>query len=225
LQSQPELQDGYYEIVFGKGGKIMKAHIKYKLIKAVTFAIVCMPAMWAGAQDKQNVPAGDDVKALAAKPTPKTADGHPNLNARWVPLNTGRPSFFGGRIKGGVHDLYYGAPIEGADPETDAILTQYGNPDAGGGTGEDRRKARESKNKPSYKPEFQAKVEAMAKDPNHYDPTTYNCLPVGIPRIGAPSQIIQNGGTAILLYQGGYGTPSPYSTFREVPTDISIAMP
>jgi hypothetical protein len=178
-------------------------------------AILCMPAMRSNAQEKPKVEPADDAKALSAKPTPKTADGHPDLNGRWVALNTGRPGQgSGGRITGKVHDLYFGAPIEGADPETDAILTQYGNPEAGGGTGEDRRKARETKAKPAYKPEFEAKVEAMGKDPNHYDPTTYSCLPGGVPRIGAPAQILQTPGQVVFLYSG-----NPYSTFRVIPTD------
>jgi hypothetical protein len=196
----------------------MKARNRSNLIKVAALVIACVPASLVSAQEKPKSPPADDMKALGAKPTPKTSDGRPDLNGHWVAPNTGK-SFFGGRIDGNVHDLYYGDLIPGANPDTDAILTEYGDPSKGGGTGEDRRKARESKNKPSYKPEFQAKVEMMGKDPNHYDPTTYSCLPVGVPRIGAPSMIMETPGSIVLLYGGGYGTPSPYSTYRVVPTD------
>src|SRR5690349_10070251 len=127
----------------------MKAHFVGFLAGTGSVAVLCMLWMSAGAQDLPKYGAPDDVKALQGKPTPKTPDGHPDIRGRWVNLNlaaTGARNI-GGVVKGNVHDLYFGTPIEGADPETDSILTQYGNSDAGGGTGEDRRKSRESKNK------------------------------------------------------------------------------
>jgi hypothetical protein len=193
----------------------MKAHLASNVMKAVVLAILCMLATRAIAQNQPAGTTGDDVKALAAKPTPKTADGHPDLSGRWVgPNNGGGVNNQGTRVDGKVHDLAFGAVIPGANPDTDSILTEYGDPSKGGGTGEDRRKARETKNKPSYKPEFQAKVEAMGKDPNHYDPTLYSCLPGGVPRLGAPGMIVQTPGLVVFLYG-----PSPYSTYRVIPTD------
>jgi hypothetical protein len=189
------------------------------LIKVLALAILCIVSMRASAQDKSGASAGDDVKALAAKPIPKTADGHPDLSGRWMAINTGRGTGNnGGRVEGNVHDLYFGTPIEGANPETDAITTRYGDR----GDGEAKRKAREAINKPSYKPEFQAKVEAMGKDANHFDPTLYSCLPGGIPRNGAPGMILQTTGQVVFLYgsyTSGAGTANPYSTFRVIPTD------
>jgi hypothetical protein len=68
----------------------MKADNRSKLIKVLVVAILCMPALRASAQEppKPGQPP-DDVKALAAKPTPKTADGHPELIGRWVGLYNG----------------------------------------------------------------------------------------------------------------------------------------
>jgi len=67
---------------------------------------------------------------------------------------------------------------------------------------------------PSYKPEFQAKVDMMGKDVNHYDPTTFTCMPAGVPRIGTPGMIMQSPGFVVMLYG-----PRPYSTYRVIPTD------
>ena len=194
----------------------MKAAMTSRLAKAIALAILCTPVLRATAQDTYRKPEPpDDVNALAAKPTPKAADGHPDLSGRWVQLSVQGPSRFGARVQGNVHELYFGTPIEGADPDKDAVLAV-----SNGGTGEERRKVRQARNMPAYKPEFQAKVEMMGKDSNHYDPTTYSCLPAGVPRIGAPGMITQSPGIVVLLYTYSLGNNStPYSTFRVVPTD------
>jgi hypothetical protein len=171
-------------------------------------AMVCMPLLFAAGQGQ---PSQKDVmKELAAKPTPKAVDGHPDLNGRWArPTNDfGGASPNASGVHGNVHDLVFGKPIESADPNKDAITAESGCHAA------DCTKQRQAKGKPSYKPEFQAKVEQMAKDANHSDPTTFACLPSGVPRMGAPGFIVQQPGLVILLYG-----PSPYSTFRTVPTD------
>ena len=203
----------------------MMDHFISNVMNVVVLAMLCLPAMGTSAQDKPKG-AGDDVKVLAAKPTPKAADGHPDLSGRWVGLNSGSDAATfpgngnGGRVEGKVHDLYFGTPIPGANPETDAITTHYGDR----GSGEDKRKAREAKNKPAYKPEFQAKVDAMGRDANHNDPTMYSCLPAGVPRMGAPAQILQTPGLVIFLYASyssktSSGPANPYSTYRVIPTD------
>jgi hypothetical protein len=75
---------------------------------------------------------------------------------------------------------------------------------------------------PQYKPEFKDKVVMMGKDPNHYDPTIYSCLPPGVPRIGAPNMITETDGVVIFLYGGRVSIGNsgrPYSTFRVIPMD------
>ena len=182
----------------------------------VLSAMLCMPLLFAAAQGQpaatqaqggQSVQ--DLMKELAAKPTPKAPDGHPELNGRWVrPTNDFGAAVGASGVHGNVHDLVFGKPIESADPNKDAVTADSGCHAA------DCTKQRQAKGKPSYKPEFQAKVDQMAKDANHFDPTTFACLPAGVPRMGAPGFIVQQPGFVILLYG-----PSPYSTFRMVPTD------
>jgi hypothetical protein len=173
---------------------------------ALVVAIVCIPALRASAQDLPEAKPLDDMKALAAKPTPKTPDGHPDLNGRWLAprLTRGvRGSY--GKVVGNEHQLIFGIPATG-DPETDAAVTEKLND-----IKHQTAKKREA-NAPQYKPEFVDKVKMMAIDVNHYDPTTYSCRPPGVPRMGAPSLITEMPGQMILLYGA-----RPYSTFRVIP--------
>jgi len=176
----------------------MKADRTASLLRAVAPAIltmvVVMPSMLA--QQAPEGPPKSDLSALAALPTPKTADGHPDLDGRWVNPNGGT----GGAavlVEGNHHVLSFGTPIPGAKAEAKPASPRP-----------------RAVNKPAYKPEFQEKVASLAADPNHTDPTAFTCLPAGVPRMGAPSMIVETSGLVVLLYGG-----SPYSTFRVVPTD------
>ena len=70
-------------------------------------------------------------------------------------------------------------------------------------------------NPPPYKPALLAKVKKLASDKVRYDPTFY-CKPAGVPRAGAPRQIIQTPKLTVLLYDEQNGPPG---SFRLVPTD------
>jgi hypothetical protein len=192
-----------------KGEWFMKTYLASSITRAVVFAVMCTPGLMVSAQNPGQPLAGeavDDMKALAAKPTPKTADGHPDLNGRWLPPRTGaRVSY--GKVVGTEHQLIFGIPITG-EVKTDAAVTEDLNKKK-----DERAKKREEAG-PSYKPELVEKVRMMAKDPNHYDPTVYSCLPPGVPRLGAPRMILETPGLMTLLYG-----PSPYSIYRTVPTD------
>jgi len=149
----------------------------------------------------------DDMKALAAKPTP-TAGGHPDLNGHWVFPETGFRVFYGKTV-GNEHQLIFGIPATG-DAQTDAAVTEDLNKK------KDARTQKMLESGPQYKPELKDKVVMMGKDPNHYDPTTYSCQPPGVPRLGAPQMILEHSGMVILFYGAGV---DPYSTYRMVPID------
>jgi len=193
----------------------MKTSLASSVTRAVIFAIVCTPALRVSAQNLPDNPKPgqpiDDMKALAAKPTPKTADGHPDLSGRWMVPNTGQGGLRG-RVDGNVHELIYGIPVTG-DVSTDAAVS------AELIRKQEERAKRAAANAPAYKPEFQAKLAEVQKDTNHSDPTTYSCLQGGVPRMGAPRVILQAPGQIVLLYPGGYETPDPYSTYRAIPMD------
>jgi hypothetical protein len=71
------------------------------------------------------------------------------------------------------------------------------------------------RNKPLYKPEHWAKVRENDANGNELDPE-FKCRPYGVPRMGAPSQIVQTKDQVVLLYAGGF---AGQNTFRVVPTD------
>src|SRR5438067_3986145 len=100
----------------------------------------------------------------ARKPTPRLADGHPNLNGFWAigrgpdtPVGSG----FGERNPN----------IKRGDARNAAA--QYADP-----------------NQPPYKPELKAKVEELAKNESKVD-TAFFCKPGGVPRVGPPHAIVQ----------------------------------
>lgn len=66
-------------------------------------------------------------------------------------------------------------------------------------------------NVPQYKPEFWDQVDFNDTHGNFEDPA-FGCFPEGVPRMGAPSKIVQTATEMILLYQSG-------NTFRVVPID------
>jgi hypothetical protein len=152
------------------------------------------PAVWAGPQ------ASAAAQQPPAAPTPRTADGHPDLNGVW--------GGFGGQglpnsvQKGNTQVVVF--QLDGADPfegkDLFAALDRRGS----------ERKAA-APNKPPYKPELAAKLKENSDLQARRDPAFY-CKPEGVPRMGAPSQIVQTPGQVVFLYEGR-------NTFRVIPTD------
>ena len=212
------------------------------LMRGLVLAILCTPAMSAIAQDVPRSLASDPEKAklaadalkaraaanarrakeaeavltpLAAKPTPKTADGHPDLSGLWVNPTEEAANVV---VEGNRHDLVFGAyGVDGIIPSAkindpnDVELTLKLSP-------EEQLRQKLAARRPEYKPEYEAKVEAMIKDPSHSDPTSYLCQQPGVPRIGAPTYILQTPTDIFLLYSQR-STTRPSSTFRIVPID------
>ncbi len=67
--------------------------------------------------------------------------------------------------------------------------------------------------RPSYKPEFLAKVRDLDERQVDEDPAL-RCFPPGVPRIGPPDKIVQIPGQVVFLYNDITG-----SHFRTIPTD------
>ena len=146
----------------------------------------------------QNAPAAKPAGAPA--PTPRTADGHPDLNGVWGGGGgPGTPNFV---QKGDTLVVVF--QLDGADPYEDTNLFK---------ALDERGSARKAAaaNKPPYKPELAAKLKEASDLQSKLDPAFY-CKPEGVPRMGAPSQIVQTPGQVVLLYEGR-------NTFRVVPTD------
>jgi len=136
-------------------------------------------AYYAKVQAEGRARAAAAMQAALAKPTPHTADGKPDLNGIWI---TGAGFTF--------------PAIISADGKTRKVLFRPRDDDA---TVRDVVPPM-GPNQPSYKAEYQAKVNANWFDQNHTDPTAFNCRAPGVPRMGEPSQIIQTPGQVVLLY-------------------------
>jgi len=141
----------------------------------------------------------DALKAAAAKPTPRAANGHPDLNGSW-----GAPELPISAHQDSQGNFYISAPADkgGTAPKLDASLSE-------------QLRHVVDPNPPPYKPALLAKVKKLASDKVRYDPTFY-CKPAGVPRVGAPRQIIQTPKLTVLLYDEQNGPPG---SFRLVPTD------
>jgi hypothetical protein len=132
------------------------------------------------------------IKAAAAKPTPRAADGHPDLTGYW---DFPQPAV-SQHTKDGV--IYASPFIPGANAPGQMV----GDP-----------------NPPPYKPELVAKVKELEKNQTHADPA-YHCKPLGVPRVGPPRQIVQTPKLLVFFYQVdiGEGDQSGIGV-RLIPTD------
>ena len=151
-------------------------------------------------------PATAAMAAAMSKPTPMSADGHPDLNGVWgsgfdLPIQKKGDSVFIIVPVVGVAD----APPPSADQNQTKLaeLMDILN---------NERRAKDP-NKPPYKQELLARVRELSEKENKVDPTFF-CRPEGVPRIGPPKQIVQTPGQVVLLYQTQEGNP-----YRVIPTD------
>jgi|SRR5580765_2718553 FtsP/CotA-like multicopper oxidase with cupredoxin domain len=128
--------------------------------------------------------------------TPRTADGKVDLNGIWgvAPLPPA--------VKPG-QSVRWLLPLKGVDPEGADVFK-----------GLDRVQVNAraaAANKPEYKPELLAKVKELSDKQGVLDPAFY-CKPQGVPRMGAPAQIVQTPGQVVFLYAAS-------NLFRVIPTD------
>ena len=126
--------------------------------------------------------------AQTSPDVPLTPDGRPDLNGTW----------YNGDGLLHVQPLQKGASlcIRGCEAE---------NPEPG--------PARLPAERPSYKPEYLAKVRDLDDRQVEEDPAL-RCFPPGVPRIGPPDKIVQTPGQVVFLYNDITG-----SHYRVVPTD------
>lgn len=111
----------------------------------------------------------------AKKPTPHTADGHPDLNGVWH-------HFFGalvGKVGNNSYDFDFGRSV----PHGGAGAVPVAKPDPN----------------PEYKPQYAAKVKYLDENQVKEDHTLH-CMPPGVPRIGPPQSIVQSPGQVVFLY-------------------------
>ncbi len=165
---------------------------------AAAAALATMSLLPAGAF-AQGAGAAKKADPAASAPTPRLADGHPDLTGIWR----------GGQGGGGGNGGQDG-PKKDANGNVNVVLA------ARGGSGanfeiDNAIRRRADPNKAPYKTEYAAKVKELDDNEATTDPAFF-CKNPGVPRLGAPSQISATPGEVVFLYANG-------NTFRAIPTD------
>jgi hypothetical protein len=148
---------------------------------AVTAAALFSGPVSALAQQGSNAASAKDAPA---KPTPRTPDGHPDLNGVWSTVG-GISSVFKSEKKedGSVS-------IKGGDQFNIFTSKRPSGPP----------RAAYNQNVPSYKPEFVEKVKNLSDNESKTDQVFY-CGKPGVPRLGPPRKIIQTAREVTFLYE------------------------
>jgi len=147
------------------------------LTRAALAAAVLIVPLSARAQTNYAAEAARNPGA-ASKPTPRTADGHPDLNGVWH-------HFFGIGTIQKVGDSF---TVGGAfSPQNRALYnTPLGD------------------SKPPYKAAAAEKVKLLDANQVKEDPALH-CMPPGVPRIGPPHQIVHTPKQVVFLYADSTG--------------------
>jgi hypothetical protein len=146
-------------------------------------------------------PPAEAVAAAKKAPTPRLPDGHPDLTGFWGPAGWG-----------------YAVTQGHLSPDAKTHFTQgqeY-SPNQTSEKSAQLKNRMEGTNLPPYKPELVEKVKYLAEHQTKMDPAFY-CAPKGFPRVGPPTEIIQNPKTLVFLYDTV--NSSEQNAFRVVSTD------
>jgi len=168
--------------------------IRYGTIAAALAGVLYLTSAPASTQTTATrTPRAANAADPAAAPTPKLPDGHPDLNGTW---DNGRSAFGFAPNDGGTTCVFGCAPAGGGGRGNAAASA----PPPGGTA------------RPTYKPEFIAKVKDLNERQVKEDPAL-KCRPPGVPRIGPPDKIVQIAGQVVFLYDDLSG-----AFFRIIPT-------
>ena len=188
----------------------MKRYMRSLTMISVS-ALLCLAAGPLTAQDRPADEPNPPWKAELSKlPTPRTADGKPNLNGIWLRARHWADALLGpNRVPGDdvmtqdeKGNITVGVIARGGGPGAETYINF--ERDAG-------VRLRADPNKPLYKPEFWDHVQDLDERGNFEDPA-FTCYPYGLPRAGAPDKILQTPTEMIFLYRAR-------NEFRVIPTD------
>jgi hypothetical protein len=135
-------------------------------------------------------------------PTPRLANGKPDLSGSWQPA--------GGGQQGSTGNMF-----RRCTPFQSKNCMEWTN------QSEDWpfiSATRLDQRQPLYKPEYWDKIIELDQWTNKYDPVM-TCLPLGIPRQGPPARIFQTEKDITMIYRGGVDGGGGYAEFRMIPTD------
>jgi hypothetical protein len=137
--------------------------------------------------------------AAAEVPTPRLANGKPDMTGVWNSPNLGPPG--GGNRRCGPTQTRCNEP-------NDNFVVDYAwiSP------------SRYGPHRPLYKPEYWDKIQELDMWTNKYDPVM-TCQPLGIPRQGTPARIIQTDKDIIFFYRQYADYGGGNTEFRDIPID------
>ena len=127
------------------------------------------------------------------RPTPRTADGHPDLSGMWGGGGGGGGNAVKPDEKGNIVQLTRARLC--AQSQIDAGECHPGV-NAERDAGINQRPAHQ----PMYKPEHWERVQYLDREGTIEDPA-FNCKPAGVPRMGPPQKMVQTPTELIMLYQ------------------------
>jgi hypothetical protein len=146
---------------------------------------------------------------VAAAATPRRADGKPDLSGNWNralnPVSgSGARRCGPTQVKGGGINPEYGCTGGG-----DNFWIEYAwiSPSRFGILG-----------RPNYKPEFWDQIQEMDMWTNKFDPVM-TCKPLGLPRHGTPTRIIQTDKDVVFFYPANADYGGGNNEYRDIPTD------
>ena len=146
-------------------------------------------------------PPAEAVAAAKKAPTPLMIDGHPDLTGFWAPAGWGY-AVTQGKLSTDGKTYYTQRQAEGPNQTAQKVA--------------ELKHRTEGANLPPYRPELVAKVKDLADHQNKMDPAFY-CAPKGFPRVGPPTEVIENPKTLVFLYDTV--NSSEQNAFRVISTD------
>ena len=180
--------------------------IGYGVIATAIAGVLCL--MWISMPAAQNRPAAKPDTL----PTPRLANGHPDLTGYWAGLQEG--FFTPQKNDGDVANVHYIHRTSDG-----SIFYDYAGAEGGVGQLQDDEEAglAPPSNQASYKPEYMAKVMEITK--TMYGTTTsldpaMECKPAGVPRAGFGGFVVSSPQAVSIMYEAA---PGPY--YRIIYTD------
>jgi hypothetical protein len=171
--------------------------MKIRYFSVLAFRCAALTAVLsAAAQQATGQDRAERIREAAAKPTPRLADGHPDLTGFWANPPGGIPV-----IKS--EDGKTLVVVDRDAPELDARAQPRFK----------ERAATRSQKSP-YKPEFRAKQRELMYTGSRLDPAIH-CYPPGVPRLGPPTEIAQSPTAVYFMYAAENGE-DPTHTFRVI---------
>ena len=131
---------------------------------------------------------------------PRLPNGKPDLNGMWISRGDSRGE--AADTSGGFTEVANDEGITRLFPSRRCAPNQEGCRDNTNQSNDGEFTGRTNESKPQYKPKYWDKVQFLDYDTNFSDPA-FDCQPLGVPRVGPPTRIVQTDNDVIFLYAGG----------------------